>query len=121
MSGRCASQLWYSQMQDFDFTNKSFDHTTGHFSQLVWRHSLAMGAAIATSKNGWSICVARYAPPGNVEGMFHIGVGDLCSSNQGMVEMERWRQQVFNNLLFDVLNYERFLFSNTKTLGRYDF
>ena len=94
LTGRGATELWYSQLQDFDFTSKRFDHTTGHFTQLVWRHTLSVGAGIATSKNGWTICVARYAPPGNVLGMFDVGVGDLCAQNQGLAEMERWREQV---------------------------
>ena len=39
----------------------------GHYSQMVWRETRAVGCAIAHSPD-WDVLVCRYDPPGNVWG-----------------------------------------------------
>lgn len=41
--------------------------TVGHYTQMIWRGTTAIGCA--TASNGtWDVLVCRYAPPGNMMG-----------------------------------------------------
>ena len=48
--------------------------STDHFSQLVWRNSKELGIGTAQSKSGNFFLVARYSPPGNINGEFSDNV-----------------------------------------------
>ena len=48
--------------------------STDHFSQLVWRNSKELGIGTAQSKSGNFFLVARYNPPGNIEGQFEDNI-----------------------------------------------
>ncbi|KAH8419017.1 hypothetical protein KR222_000773, partial [Zaprionus bogoriensis] len=62
-------QLWYDEIKDYDFDNPGYSPETGHFTQLIWKESKSMGIGEHTA-DGTSYVVARYKPPGNVEGEF---------------------------------------------------
>lgn len=62
-------QMWYDELEKYDFTKQGFSSETGHFTQVVWKSSSELGIGIA---NG--ICVANYYPPGNVGGGFEDNV-----------------------------------------------
>ena len=47
MTGRRATDMWYDEIKDFDFSNKVFGAKTGHFTQLVWKDCSKIGAAIS--------------------------------------------------------------------------
>ena len=38
----------------------------GHFTQLVWKPTNEIGAAVSRDKKGGSFVVARYLPQGNI-------------------------------------------------------
>ena len=51
--------------------------STDHFSQLVWRNSKELGIGTAQSKSGNFFLVARYNPPGNIDGQFQDNIPDV--------------------------------------------
>ena len=57
----------------YDYDNPGFSSKTGHFTQVVWDGSTELGIARAQGmKDGWKSTwvVARYGPPGNMQGDF---------------------------------------------------
>jgi len=64
---------WYSEEKAYDYNNPGFSPATGHFTQLVWKATTAIGCGMATGcatallPNVW---VCQYSPPGNVIGQF---------------------------------------------------
>ena len=61
--------MWYDEIKDYDFNKPGFSMATGHFTQVVWKSSSALGCGIAMgAKNGvnWVYGVGQYTPPGNV-------------------------------------------------------
>jgi uncharacterized protein YkwD len=60
---------WYSEVSEYNFTNGSFGFNTGHFTQVVWRGTQAVGCA-RSHCNGGELWVCNYDPPGNMSGAF---------------------------------------------------
>lgn len=70
-TGEDATEQWYGEIRNFDYEHSDhFEVQTGHFTQVVWKHSKKVGAAMATSPSGKHYVCARYDPPGNVRGVF---------------------------------------------------
>nr|QNH72468.1 toxin candidate TRINITY_DN24577_c0_g1_i1 [Pachycerianthus borealis] len=68
-----STDMWYTEIRDYDFAHPGFNHATGHFTQVVWRDTKQVG--IACAKNGKNTyVVARYDPPGNFRGQFKDNV-----------------------------------------------
>jgi uncharacterized protein YkwD len=76
-----AMQAWMAEAQQYDYGNPVFSTATGHFTQVVWKSTTKVGVAVADCPSGAifdmpsRFVVARYAPPGNVEGRFEQNVG----------------------------------------------
>ncbi|MEO9532073.1 MAG: CAP domain-containing protein [Crocinitomicaceae bacterium] len=47
------------------FYRKGKSSKYGHYSQIIWRKTKRIGAAVRTCKNGGQIWVCNYDPPGN--------------------------------------------------------
>jgi uncharacterized protein YkwD len=62
-------EMWYREVDKYDFKRGRFGMDTGHFTQLVWRGTTKLGCGRAPC-NGWDIVVCNYDPPGNVETQF---------------------------------------------------
>ncbi|HEY3353259.1 MAG TPA: CAP family protein [Polyangia bacterium] len=60
---------WYDEVAKYDYKRPGFSMATGHFTQVVWVETRALGCGTATCK-GNRLWVCNYAPPGNVEGQF---------------------------------------------------
>ena len=74
-------------MCDYSFSDHSSQggHTTGHFTQVVWKASTQLGIGKYTGKNGDWTCtyiVARYKPAGNYRTKFeeNVSKGSFSSS-----------------------------------------
>jgi uncharacterized protein YkwD len=77
LPGPSAVQAWYDEVSAYDFRAGEFSHSTGHFTQLVWRGSKRIGAARATGRGEeWheNYVVVTFSPPGNVVGRFRENV-----------------------------------------------
>ena len=63
---------------NFDNANPEFDMETGHFTQVVWKDSIALGMGKAEGKDSKgrpaTFIVGRYRPPGNYNGQFKENV-----------------------------------------------
>jgi len=73
--GERATQWWYDEIKDYDYSKPVFDWATGHFTQLVWFGTVDMGLGVAVSETGKTYVVANYFPPGNTAGQFEANVG----------------------------------------------
>jgi len=69
LDGNAVSAMWYDEIKDYDFARGAFSMQTGHFTQVVWRGSTALGCAKATCR-GMDIWVCNYDPPGNMQGAY---------------------------------------------------
>ena len=65
-----ASQSWYSEIKQYRYSelNGKNWYKTGHYTQMVWRNTTAVGMGMAGCKDGSIIIVANYNPPGNMMG-----------------------------------------------------
>ena len=65
--------MWAGEEEQYDYRRAAFGMQTGHFTQVVWKDTLAIGCGVATcgGKDTW---VCNYDPPGNVEGDFALNV-----------------------------------------------
>jgi hypothetical protein len=68
-----AINAWYQEISSYDFTKPGFYEATGHFTQLVWKSTTAVGCAwntVPCMNNGYNFFkfVCEYNPPGNIIG-----------------------------------------------------
>ncbi|CAF0915148.1 unnamed protein product [Rotaria sordida] len=80
LHGNEATQAWYDEIEDYDFSRPGFSGATGHFTQIVWKGSTQLGVGIAFGNGGRrAIVVCNYDPPGNYMGQFSQNVApDQC-------------------------------------------
>lgn len=78
-----ATDLWYDEISQYDFTKAQYSAATGHFTQMVWKGSNKLGCAIQKCSSeqiglGGSgtaqYVVCNYDPPGNYIGKFKENV-----------------------------------------------
>ena len=60
-----AAAQWYDEIKNYDFNQPGFASNTGHFTQMVWHDTTAMGSGIAV-KGTSTYVVANYTPAGNI-------------------------------------------------------
>ena len=65
--------MWYEEIKDYDFTNPGFSMNTGHFTQVVWKGTSAVGCGMAQCK-GMDVWVCNYDPAGNWDGQYKDNV-----------------------------------------------
>ena len=65
--------MWAAEEEHYDFRNPAFSMRSGHFTQVVWKDTMAVGCAQVTCGrlDTW---VCNYDPAGNVEGDFALNV-----------------------------------------------
>lgn len=68
-----ATEMWYREVDKYDFQKGGFSMATGHFTQVVWTATQRIGCGMTTC-NGLDIIVCNYDPPGNVEGGYRNNV-----------------------------------------------
>jgi len=68
--------MWYDELKHFNFRSGGFSMKTGHFTQVVWRGTTAVGCG-RSQCNGLDVWICQYDPPGNVEGQYRQNVSPL--------------------------------------------
>lgn len=82
--GTAAVTSWYGESADWNYATSSgaAGKVTGHFTQVVWKGSTAVGCAYSISSattakfRGTFVC-CNYKPPGNYIGEYAANVGQL--------------------------------------------
>jgi hypothetical protein len=76
-----AIDMWYNEVNLYDFNSPGFSKGTGHFTFLVWKNSskFGMGFSINTSNNSVDITM-KTSPPGNVIGQFQDNVLPIAAA-----------------------------------------
>lgn len=65
--------MWYREIDQYDFARGGFTMATGHFTQVVWAGSQRLGCGLS-SCGGMQTWVCNYDPPGNYGGQFDRNV-----------------------------------------------
>ncbi|TKA72425.1 hypothetical protein B0A55_05407 [Friedmanniomyces simplex] len=72
---------WAGEEQKYNYHKAKFSESTGHYTQLVWKNTTAVGCGAvqcntsgSNGVNGWYL-VCEYSPRGNVVGEFKQEVG----------------------------------------------
>lgn len=74
--------MWYDEITKYDYNNPGFSMETGHFTQLVWKSTKAIGVGVAKSAFSRVLVVMHFSPPGNINApqFFVDNVRPLCST-----------------------------------------
>ena len=67
------ADMWYKEVQNYNFSSPGFANNTGHFTQLVWKGTTHVGVGKAV-RGKTTFVVANYTPPGNVAGQYEQNV-----------------------------------------------
>lgn len=84
-----ATQAFYGEVKDYDFSKPGFSMETGHFTQVVWKDSKKIGAAQQIRRDGRLIVVIRYSPAGNFLTAFAANVLPARLDNESGVSVVR--------------------------------
>jgi len=68
-----ATDLWYDEVENYDFAAPGFSADTGHFTQLCWADTVRIGAGVGRSGD-FLYVVMNFDPPGNYLGSFEANV-----------------------------------------------
>lgn len=65
-----ASKSWYSEIEKYVHGPLSSDNwsAAGHYTQMVWYNTTAVGIGLSKCADGATLIVANYNPPGNYMG-----------------------------------------------------
>ena len=83
-------KAWYDEYVDYDYNSNSCNQgkVCGHYTQVVWANSYAVGCGITPCDNlgtfsQGSLLVCSYGPPGNYIGQKPYKSGTTCSQCEG--------------------------------------
>ncbi|CAH3169732.1 unnamed protein product [Porites evermanni] len=77
-AGEKATDMWYGEYKDYDFSRGGWQKGTGHFTQVVWKSTKELGIGRAKTADGkLTFVVGRYRPAGNILNYMADNVFDL--------------------------------------------
>lgn len=78
VTGQEVAAYWYSAGKKYHYGKEPdvlhANVNAGHFTQLVWAATRELGVGKARSRQGKTVVVAMYQPPGNISGAFQENV-----------------------------------------------
>ena len=66
-------EMWYREVDQYDFPTGGFAMQTGHFTQVVWKDTRQVGCGVTTC-GGMDTIVCNYQPSGNYQGQYQANV-----------------------------------------------
>ena len=69
-----AADMWYNEVQYYDYNNPGFSSQTGHFCQIAWLSTTKIGCGMKVCPDGGTYISCKYSPPGNYLGAFKQNV-----------------------------------------------
>jgi uncharacterized protein YkwD len=72
--GSDSVNLWYSEVDEYDFNNPGWNYDAGHFTQVVWKDSKLLGCGFACGTNNYCYVTCNYYPGGNYMDSFATNV-----------------------------------------------
>ena len=66
--------MWYGEVDEYDFNNQGFSMDTGHFTQVVWKSVKKIGLGVTCDSEEKCYVVCHYYPSGNYEGEYESNV-----------------------------------------------
>lgn len=75
--------MWYNEIEEYDYSSPDFKSGTGHFTQVVWLTTTHVGFGVARAANGSHFICANYSPAGNYMGQFASKVPRLLTDHSG--------------------------------------
>ena len=75
--------MWYSEIKDYTFSGEE-NMSCGHFSQVVWVGSHAVGFGRSQASDGTVYFVGQYSPAGNYVGEWP---NNVLPPNGGRVDL----------------------------------
>ena len=73
-SARDALKKWYDEVEQHTFGVEKVNHSTLHFTQMMWKETTELGIAMVGNGKGYNYVVANYNPRGNIVGQFVANV-----------------------------------------------
>ncbi|XP_018569850.1 uncharacterized protein LOC108909884 isoform X3 [Anoplophora glabripennis] len=70
VNGHTPVDTWYEEVKLHPFGREPSNLKSGHFSQVIWRSSEALGVGVAKNSQGSIYVVANYSPAGNFVGHY---------------------------------------------------
>ena len=72
--GTAAIDLWYSEVDYYDFSNPGWNYDAGHFTQVVWKNSQQIGCGVGCGSSTYCYVTCNYYPAGNYLNSFASNV-----------------------------------------------
>ena len=72
--GTSAVDMWYEEVEDYDFNNPGWKSGIGHFTQVVWKGSEKLGCGVGCGSNNYCYVTCNYYPAGNYLNSFATNV-----------------------------------------------
>ena len=66
--------MWYGEVDVYDFNNQGFSMGTRHFTQVVWKSVKKIGLGVSCDNQQRCYVVCHYYPSGNNEGQYYNNV-----------------------------------------------
>ena len=80
--GTSAVDLWYDEIQYYDFDNPGWNSAAGHFTQVIWKNSQQLGCGVGCGTNNYCFVTCNYYPAGNYLNSFASNVLPKSTSEE---------------------------------------
>lgn len=94
VNGHTPVDTWYEEVKFHPFGKEPSNLKSGHFSQVVWKASEALGVGVAKNSQGSIYVVANYSPAGNFVGHYVENVPPVKPAFYGEVTRKTRYEQI---------------------------
>ena len=80
--GTAAVDLWYSEIDYYDFSSPGWNYDAGHFTQVIWKGSQQIGCGVGCGSSTYCYVTCNYYPAGNYLNSFASNVFPKTSTEE---------------------------------------